>query len=211
MKTDIEPVLAGLLSYVAAKVKRQFTGDTSEGSADISNVSNFTGLFVGIGMFGPGIPKGAVIDTMDAGAGTITLSVQAEADGTGATFTGGFQTTGRRLKYWKDVEDQPALYLRHTADQDDFPDDGQLSLTTLEAEWWIYSRAGEDPNASPDTALNNLVRAVREAMQPDDSFQYRFTIGGLCHWCRIEGRSEYDDGTLDKQSKAVLPVKITLP
>lgn len=210
MNADIEPILSALLAGVAAKVKRQFTGDTSEGSADITNVSDFTGMFVGIGVFGPGIPLNTSIDSMDENAGSITLSNQATADGTAAAFTAGFLTTGRRLRRWQDVEDQPALFLRHTGDDDQWQTQVN-SVTELEVEWWIYSRAGQDPDFPPDTALNNLVRAVKLAMAPDDSMQARFTIGGRCHWCRIEGHSEYDDGTLDKQSKARLPVKITLP
>lgn len=209
MNADIETVLSGLLSYVVGKVAVSFSANSSEGSADLSNVTSFTGLFVGIGVFGIGVPINTSIDAMDVNAGTITLSNQVSADGTAAAFKAGFLTTGRRVQYWERVEDQPALFLRHHADEDEFQ--GMLSITTVEAEWWIYSRAGADPDAIPDTGLNNLVRAVRQAMAPDDSMQYRFTIGGLCHWCRIEGRQEYDDGTLDKQSKAVLNVKITLP
>jgi hypothetical protein len=209
MNTDIEPVLSGLLSYLAARVSVSFTGDVAEGSPDISNVSSFTGLFVGLGVVGPGLPADTAIDAIDQGAGTITLSQQATADGTTQTFVGGFQTTGRRIRYAKDVTSQPAMYLRHTADETEWS--GILSIRTVEAELVIFSRAGEDPAAIPDTGLNNLIRAIYEAMAPDDSMQFRFTIGGLCQWCRIEGRSEYDDGALDKQSKAGLLVKITLP
>jgi hypothetical protein len=210
MNTDIEPVLSGLLSHLAARVSVSFTGDTAEASADISNVSSFTGLFVGLGVVGPNLPADTAIDAIDTGAGTITLSQQATGDGTAETFTGGFQTTGRRIRYAKDVTSQPALYLRHTADETEY-NGGILPIRTIEAELVLFSRAGEDPNAIPDTALNNLIRAIYEAMAPDDSMQFRFTIGGLCQWCRIDGRSEYDDGALDKQSKAALLIKITLP
>jgi len=209
MNGDIEPILAALLSGVAAKVKVSFTATSSATSANLSAVSNFTGLFVGIGVFGDGVPMNTSISAMDATAHTITLSNPMDVTAAGATFQAGFLTTGRRVPYWKEANNQPALFLRHIADEDDFQ--GNLSVTTVEAEWWIYSRAGEDPDFPPDTALNNLVRAVRDAMAPDDSMQWRFTIGGRCHWCRIEGRQEYDDGTLDAQSKARLTVKITLP
>jgi len=208
MNPNVEPILTALLAHVALQVAVAFTGDTSVGSADISNVSNFTGIFVGIGVAGPGIPADTAVDSFDANAGTITLSKQATADETTAAFHAGFLTVGRRLKEWAKTPNQPALFLRHIGDDDTF--NGILSQTELDAEWWIYCRTG-DPDAIPDTGLNNLVRAVRLAMVPDDSMQYRFTIGGLCHWCRIEGRSTYDDGALNGQSKALLPVKITLP
>ncbi len=211
MNTDLEPVLSGLLSYVAGKVAVSFTGNTSNGSAVISNVSDFTGLFLGIGVVGPGVPINTAVGIMDTVAHTLTLSQAVTADGTGATFDAGFLTVTRRVKWWSETDNQPALGLRHTGDEDQFPENGILSETTVEAEFWIYSRAGADEDEIPDAWLNNLCKAVRLALAPDDSFQHRFTIGGLCHWCRIEGKSEYDDGSLDGQSKATMPVKITLP
>ncbi len=196
--------------HVAEKVAVSFTGDTAAGSLTISNVSDFTGLFTGIGVVGPAIPSNTAVSAMDPTAHTITLSQEATAAGTGATFDAGFLTVTRRVKWWSETDNQPALGFRHTADEDHFGG-GILSDTTIEGEFWIYSRAGADPDEVPDTWLNNLCKAVRLALAPDDSHQHRFTIGGLCHWCRIEGRSEYDDGALDGQSKATLPVKITLP
>lgn len=124
--------------------------------------------------------------------------------------TAGFQTISRRTAFWMDVAAQPALFLRHTAADDAF-NDTMLSATTLEAEIWIYSRAGEDPSVAPDVELNRLVKIIRDSFAPDDGMQFRFTLGGRVHWCRIEGRSDYDPGDIDKQSKAVLPVRITLP
>lgn len=207
---DVEPILDALLAHVALQVAITFTGDTSEGSADISSVSSFVGVFVGIGIAGAGIPENTAIDSFDVNAGTITLSKQATADGTAETFNGGFLTVGARNRGWDQTKNQPALFFRLTGADDTFGD-SILSQTELEGEWWIYTRAGKDPDAIPRKALSNLVRAVRKAMAPDDSMQLRFTIGGLCHWCRIEGRSTYDDGALDGQSKALIPVKITLP
>ncbi len=121
----------------------------------------------------------------------------------------GCQTTGRRLKFWTEVSAQPAMFMRHTADEDA----GRPGLwrTTVEGEIWLYSRAGEDPDAVPDETLNRLVKAMRTAFAPDNPAQNTCTLGGLAVWCRIEGRSEYDPGDIDSQSKAVIPFKILLP
>jgi hypothetical protein len=43
---------------------------------------------------------------------TVTLSAPLGADGTSVTFTTGFLTTGRRVKHWTQVTEQPALFLR---------------------------------------------------------------------------------------------------
>jgi hypothetical protein len=210
MKTDIESVIAALMTHLAAAAVVEFTGTTTAQSKTVSDVNSFTGLFEGIAIFGPGIAERTVIDAMDEGAQTITLSKNATAAGTAAALSAGFQTVGRRLKRWDDTPNQPALFIRHTDDDDDWSN-APLSITTVEVEVWIYSRTGADPDGIPDKGLNILVRKIRESLGPDDNFGQFFTIGGRCHWARIEGRSMYDDGTLDKQSKAVLPIKITLP
>lgn len=121
-----------------------------------------------------------------------------------------FKTTGRRVKSWTDQSPQPAFYLRHIADEDESAWD-PLQLNSIEVEAWIYSEAGKDPDAQPDTELNDLVRQVREAMAPDDDDRQVFTLSGKVWACGIKGRSEFDPGDLDGYSKAVIPIKILLP
>ena len=64
------------------------TGDTMAGSATITNVVDNsvagTPYAVGFAVDGPGIPVGAIITSL--GAGSITLSQAATADGTGVSF-----------------------------------------------------------------------------------------------------------------------------
>lgn len=126
-----------------------------------------------------------------------------------AAHAAGFLTTGRRVQHWSQVSAQPALFLRHIGTTDTFS--GQLPITTLECEIWIYSNAGENPTVAPDTQLNVLVDAVRAILIPDREPDYRFTIGGLVYWCRIEGRSDYAPGDQGGQAIARIPVRITLP
>ena len=121
-----------------------------------------------------------------------------------------FTVKGRRVKFWDEVKNQNCFFLRHTAAEDEFANN-IMQRTTVEAEVWIYSPAGEDPETAPDIGLNCLVKKIRDCFAPDDRASGRFTIGGNAFWCRISGRTEYDPGDIDGIAKAVIPVKITLP
>ncbi len=214
MQNDFEPPLAALYAQLVAAAAPIFTGNTTAGNATISNVSSTAGLFSGLPVFGQGVAKLAVIDSFDAQAQTVTLDqpIETGLGGTGLSFTAGFQLTGRRLKHWSQCEgEQPALFLTHTGSEDVY-DGTILPKTMVEAEVWIYSRAGEDPDAAPDTALNALCELVRATIAARDNFlTNQNTLGGLCQWCRVEGKTDYDPGDQDSQSKAVIPVKILLP
>ena len=112
------------------------------------------------------------------------------------------------MQFWTDVAAQPALFLRHTAAEDDYPGT-VLQRTSIEAEIWIYAK-NTDPNAPADTLLNNLITAVRTVLAAD-VMGNPVNLSGLARFCRIEGRSDYDPGDIDAQAKAVIPVKILLP
>lgn len=118
-----------------------------------------------------------------------------------------FVTVGRRVKHWTQVPEQPALFLRRTGMHDHH--NGSMPITTMECELWIYCKAGGDPEIAPDEVLTGLENEVRAALAPDD--QNRFTIGGLVHWCRIDGKSDISPGDQGPQAIARIPVKITLP
>lgn len=126
-----------------------------------------------------------------------------------ATVASSFPTTGRRVKHWTQVADQPALFLRRTGTTDHYS--GDLPIITLDCEIWIYSRAGDDPDAVPDAALSNLDKIVRESLAPGPTDDDRFTLGGMAYWCRIEGRSDYSPGDQGGQGISRIPVRITLP
>lgn len=210
-RDDHEPIYAALLAHIESVVKQiGFAATVSPGSTILTDVSDTSKLFTGLPIFGAGIPRSTLIDSFDVDASTVTLTQEATDGAIGAAFQSGFLTTGRRVRPWTDSFEQPALFFRHTGDDDRYDND-TLPRTVLEGELWLYSRAGEDPDTAPDTALNNLVRVIREALAPDDPDTNCFTLGGLVHWCRIEGKSDYDPGDLDKQSKAVIPVRMLIP
>lgn len=207
---DVELIVNQLLAYLVGKVQRTFVASGLASGSVLTDVSYFDGLAKGLPVFGENVPAGAFILEFDAGADTVTLSEQLIGDVTAGTFQTGFQTTGRRVKHWTQVEAQPAFFLRHTGDDDVFDGEG-LGKTTVDLEGWIYSKAGSDPNAVPDTALNYLARSIRQALVPDDADSGEFTLGGMVYHCRIEGRSEFDPGDQDSQGKALIPIRILLP
>jgi hypothetical protein len=206
MSPDFETPMNALFARMVASATIVFTADSTVDDATLSNVSSFEHLFVGLPVFGPGVSRGAVISGIDANAGTMTLSGAVTGNGTAAEFTTGFLTTGRRVKHWQQVPDQPALFLRRTGTLDEY--DGDLPIVTIEGEIWIYSKAGEDPAAAPDVALSNLDRRARDSLEADDDM--RCTLGGLVYWCRIEGRSDYSPGDQSGQGISRIPVRITL-
>jgi hypothetical protein len=124
-----------------------------------------------------------------------------------AVLAGQVKTFGRRLKWWQETAEQPALFLRHVADEDQYDHD-TLGRTTVECEIWVYAKTG--PDDVPDTTLNAVVAAVRNVLAQDDG-DGSFTLGGLVYWCRIEGKSQYDPGDADQQGKAIIPVRMLVP
>src|SRR4051812_19297017 len=74
-----------------------------------------------------------------------------------------FKTYGRRVKWWRDVNEQPALFIRHTADDYEYAGE-DLPIITVEADIFIYSKSPQGPDAVPDTELNACVAAVQSAL-----------------------------------------------
>lgn len=201
-----EAVMTALFAALIASVKTSFTADTAIGSATLSSPSTSQGLFAGLPVFGAGVPRGAVIDTLTP----LTLDQPATANGTAVALTTGFLTFSRRFKFWTAVTEQPALFLRD-ADEDLHYPNTSLQIQTMKAEIWIYSNAGQNPDVAPVIALNNLLDAVQAAFASDRPMENRFTLGGLVHWCRLIGKIEKSPGDLDGQAIAVADVEIIVP
>jgi hypothetical protein len=201
-----ETIMNALLDALTASVQTSFTADTAASSQTLSNPSTTTGLFIGLPVFGANIPRGAVIESLSP----LTLSLAATSNVLAQPLTTGFLTFGRRFRMWQDVTAQPALFLRDGDEDLEYPDT-ILQVQTIRAEVWIYSKAGENPDVAPVTALNNLLDAVQAAFAPDDQMRQRFTLGGLVHWCRLAGKVDKDPGDLNGQAIAVADVEIIVP
>jgi hypothetical protein len=82
----------GAQTFVVAKIEN-FTCDTVSGSKTISSMSDQVEVTVGDEISGPGIPSGAIIQSLDSST-TATISIAATATASGITVThwGAFQT-----------------------------------------------------------------------------------------------------------------------
>lgn len=69
-----------------------FTGTSSNSSTSVTAVSSFAGLYVGMTITGTNIPASTTIASMNAGAGTLTLSQAATGTNAGLTAGGGLYT-----------------------------------------------------------------------------------------------------------------------
>jgi hypothetical protein len=139
------------------------------------------------------------------------LSEAATATVSAASFTTGFRTTGRRLVMWTQVAEQPALFLRNIADNYPARHGRELpAAAVMECEAWLYSNAGRDIDLAPGVALNNLIDAVKSALDPVPGMPQTLGLGGTTtvQHCWIEGRIDMHPGDLDGQAIAVIPIKI---
>jgi len=210
MNDNFEPAMAALFALLQSAIVLTFNATATANVTTLTGVSNFTNLFAGLAVFGPGIDQGTVIQALDEEAGTLTLSDPPTLAGTAVAFTTGFQTTGRRMQHWTQVSAQPALFLRRVGVIDEGAE--PFTITTLECEAWVYCNAGKDPDVAPDSALTILEQLIRQALAPTlGDEDGRCTLGGLVYWARIEGKGEISPGDQDGQALAVIPIRITLP
>lgn len=79
----------GICNVVLTSVS--FTGTTSA-SVTVTSVSSFAGLYPGMTVTGTNVPAATTISSMNAGAGTITLSQAATGVNTGLSAAGGLYT-----------------------------------------------------------------------------------------------------------------------
>ncbi len=206
---SFEPVMAALFDRLCGAATIAFAADATPSSAVLTNCSTTDGLFPGLPVFGEGVCSGVTILAVDADARTVTLTDELTEALSAASFTTGFLTTGRRVQHWSQVTEQPALFLRRVGSDDAYS--GEMPITELECEVWIYSKAGEDPDAIPDEALSNLDWMIRQAFAPDVYGDFvRNTIGNRVYWARIHGRSDYSPGDQTSQGISRIPVRITL-
>lgn len=185
-----------------------FTADTTTDAVQLANVSDTTGLMVGLPVAGDGVPLDATIATVTP---SVTLSLPAIADRTAASLVQGFQTTARRLADPNVEQDMPALYLVEGNEIHAPRPDGAATLVQLNCEAWIYTRVGAAENAIPAAALNTLIDGVERAIYSNlpRSFRQNLGVHGV-HHCRIEGEIQKDPGHTAQLALAVIPIVIVV-
>lgn len=201
-------IKTALLNLLASSIASSFTADATMGSPVLTSPSSTAGLFLGMPVGSAVVPRSAYITALSP----LTLSDQATADAAAATFTTGFAETGTRLKWYTELAAQPALFIRHAADE--YPPRRTAreipSAPTLEFEAWVYSNAGRDPDLAPGDALDNILDAMRIVMTPVPGLPQTLGLAIVQHaW--IEGRVEYEPGDLAGQAIAVVPLRVLAP
>lgn len=123
-----------------------------------------------------------------------------------------FKTASRRLQLWTDVNssDKPAIFVAQRGDTYVRSSEAVPQKVTIEADIFLYTNVGKDPNVIPATQLNNLVDAVDTALAPSPVTGVQ-TLGGLVSHCWIEGKVMIDTGDLDGDGVAIIPVKMLVP
>lgn len=208
---EIEPVMQAAFEHLRDAATITFTASGVADDAELFEVSSTEGLFAGLPVFGPEVPWGTMVASVDHGAATVTLTAPIGAAVEDGTFTTGFLTASRRVTHWQQTANQPAFFLRRVGMSDDA--DGHFIIRTIECEMWIYTNAGQDGSLAPDEALTGLETMLRNSLVPDwqDDDGVRFTLGGRVYWCRIEGNADISPGDHDSQAIARIPLRITLP
>jgi hypothetical protein len=204
-----ELIMSTLFSKITAPpMVFNFTADTSAGFVGLANVSDTSGLMAGMPVSGDGIPEHASLATVTP---DVTISLPATASVTASAITQGFQTYSRRLRHAAEEADMPALYLldigeEHLPRQSNEP--GQIVFSS---EIWIFTDAGEDPDAVPASALNYLLDAVQTAIDPPDNnpggLRQNLGLYGIIY-ARIEGEVMKDPGHNGRIAGAIIPIKI---
>lgn len=182
-----------------------FTADTTTGDTALANVSDTTGLMVGMPVAGDGLAADVTIATIDP---TVTLSLPAIADRTASPLTQGFQTAARRLADANAEQDMPALYLVELGETHTWSD--WKPLVQLDCQAWIYTKVGATESAVPASMLNILMDGIERALYPTPrGFRQNLGVHGVLY-CRIEGEVQKDPGHIGGLASITIPLMIML-
>jgi len=137
------------------------------------------------------------------------LSNAVYSDGTSPVFN----SVSRKLKLWGEVphDQQPAMFLVDTHEtRTQQPPQGLPSKLLMRTAAIIYVSTTNSEDV-PSVQMNLVLDAVDKVFLPDDLIRNVFTLGGLVHYCRIEGNIAKTPGDLDGQGMAVIPINVMLP
>lgn len=184
-----------------------FTADTTTGDVTLVNVSDTSGLLIGMPVSGDGLPDSATIATITP---TVTLSLPAIADRTASALTQGFQTVERRFADPNAEQNMPALYLVEVNEIHPYRGSNEAALVEINCDAIIYTKVGADRSAIPAATLNMLIDGIERALYPTPSgFRQNLGVKGVLY-CRIEGEIQKDPGHDGMLAGAVIPLKIVV-
>lgn len=121
----------------------------------------------------------------------------------------GFKKTSRRLKHWGEVgpTECPAMFLTQTS-QTPTQMRGMPTVWDLDFEIYVYVRSPTNPNAVPQTQLNQILKEIELVFKPDPVTNLQtLNIQGVSHaW--MSGTIETDEGNLGDLALAIIPVSV---
>lgn len=122
-----------------------------------------------------------------------------------------FGTTERRLVMPSKTKEFPALYVISIGES--YPARTVRGLPpkiTIDAQIWVYTNGGKNPDEAPEVSLNCALDAIETALAPSVmSGVQTLGLDRVSH-CWIEGQVEKYPGVIDGIAKAIVPVKILL-
>lgn len=206
MREEIMTALFALLT--SPPLSMAFTGTLAAGDVNVRNIVMPAGgtLVVNMPVTGEGVDQNTVIANLDP----VQLSKPAVETLQTAQLNQGFipSSCGRRLKFWADVKDQPALFLVGGDEAWAEREWTKPALINLECEAWVYSTAGADPDAVPEIVLNTFVELIDQQLQP-----IRFSLPPAINvvqvaWTGIEGKVVKAPGHIGGQAIAIIPIRV---
>lgn len=108
---------------------------------------------------------------------------------------------------------QPALMLLKQHEMIENKGAGpQTRKRTMHVMAICYFDASADPNAVPDSIINDMTDAIDAALaHPDNPMVGKVTLGGLCESVRISGQITNAPGDQTGKGVAIIPIEIIIP
>ncbi len=188
-----------------------FSASTSFGDTILTDISDTSGLSLGMPVFGSGISQSAVIAQLEP---EVRMSKPANVSAVGVTIGQGLkQIVRKRVPPVSEIKDQPAMFL--VDGDEDYPGmtgtpsrrSTEPALITLRPFILIYVLV-TDPNGLAATPLNAILDKLEGCLIPGpQSVWENLGLKGVVHG-RIEGKMMYEGGFQNGQAGARVPLAI---
>ena len=129
------------------------------------------------------------------------------------TATGDFVTISRRSRAPETITPamSPALFLCEGAERVEHESPLMPPVRSMMVWATFYNDVGVDPNAIPETVINNALDNLDAALAAVDPLTGRFTLGGLVYAVIRDGEGMRSSGEITGKSAAYVSLKIILP
>lgn len=126
-----------------------------------------------------------------------------------------FATIGHRLTDPTTIGDgnYPALFLIKPNERTERASGSMPAKRIMECYACIYTNVGDDPNAIPADAIDDLLDAIDIALAPGPADQGRGgrqTLGGLVENCIVDGNIDIGPNDVLAKGQAIVPITVTL-